>query len=187
MGSRDGQEACLPPQCRCSPHTKALLCPRDITASTATASASSAAMATANLGPASKSGCPLGNPSHPRLSEVHARRPGNADISCTRAELIHEYTTAYHVCTAYAHALLLLILGWQLTEQNFKDKIIKNFKKCIAEHLTKDGVPFESRALCNCTNACLRSLPWGWRIQRKLFQIVWGQVLKLFKCLKKEH
>lgn len=112
MGSRDGQEACLPPQCRCSPHTKALLCPRDITASTATASASSAAMATANLGPASKSGCPLGNPSHPRLSEVHARRPGNADISCSRAELIHEYTTAYHVCTAYAHALLLLILVW---------------------------------------------------------------------------
>lgn len=94
MGSRDRLEACLPPQCRCSPHTKALLSPRDKTASTARASVSSATMDTANLGSGSKSGCPLGNPSHPRLSEVHARRPGNADISCSRSELMHEWTTA---------------------------------------------------------------------------------------------
>ena len=73
MGSRDGQEACLPQQCRCSAHTKALLSPRDITASTATASASSAAMATANLGPDSKSGCPRGTqviPDCPRYMQA---------------------------------------------------------------------------------------------------------------------
>ena len=52
------------------------LSPRAIIAATAAASASTAAMTTANLGPGSNPGCPLGDPWHPRLPQVHARGPG---------------------------------------------------------------------------------------------------------------
>lgn len=137
MAFRDGWAARLPPQCWHGPSAKSLLSPQATFAAMAATLASTANTATANLGPGSNSKSSLGDPWYPRLSQEHEVPGGPTNCSASFCSSAEPCTCKLQ--TGVSVPLIMpMFCGYMwhlwLRKHKFKDKIIKNFKKSIAEH-----------------------------------------------------